>query len=143
MRVEWDDYFLDVAEKVATRATCDRAHVGCVIVKDKWIVATGYNGSIHGEPHCDEVGHLLNKEGRCIRTIHAEQNALLHANRTDLDGATAYCTHEPCETCAKLLVQAGIKRILFRNAYPNQYNLELVPGYIEWVNVPKGCDSNG
>lgn len=131
-RSDWDKYFLDIAELVAARSTCDRAYVGCVLVKDRRIVSTGYNGSIKGHPHCDEVGHLLNEEGRCIRTIHAEQNALLHA-RENLEGATAYITHEPCETCTKLLNQAGIKRIVFRHPYPNKWNQHFKQG-MEWTN---------
>ena len=130
-RTIWDTYFLDIADMVAARSTCDRLRVGCVLVKDRRIVATGYNGSIKGHPHCDEVGHLLNEQGRCIRTIHAEQNALLHA-KEDLDGATAYVTHEPCETCTKLLNQAGIRRVVFRRAYPNKWNEHFKKG-MEWV----------
>lgn len=131
MRTDWDCYFLDIAEMVAARSTCDRARVGCVLVKDRRIIATGYNGSIKGHPHCAEVGCLLNDEGRCIRTIHAEMNALLHA-KEDLDGATSYVTHEPCETCTKLLNQAGIKRVVFRRAYPNKWNEYFKMG-MEWV----------
>jgi len=112
-RADWDEYFLSIAETVATRSTCDRAHVGCVLVRDKRIVATGYNGSIRGHAHCDEVGHLLDEAGRCIRTIHAEQNAILFA-RESLEGATAYVTHEPCDVCCKLLNQAGVARVVFR-----------------------------
>ncbi|MGD6876957.1 deoxycytidylate deaminase [Bacillus infantis] len=128
-RKEWDYYFMDIAKNVATRATCDRLHVGCVIVQGKRIVSTGYNGSVNGQDHCDEVGHLHNEEGRCIRTIHAEQNAILFANREELKGATAYITHQPCENCAKLLVQSGIERIVFEKEYENKYSnffLEMV-----------------
>lgn len=121
-RKSWDQYFMDIAETVATRATCDRLHVGCVIVKDKKIVSTGYNGSISKQDQCNEVGHLYNEQGRCVRTIHAEQNALLFADREELKGATAYVTHEPCENCAKLLVQAGIKRVVFKNTYENKFS---------------------
>ncbi len=119
MRKDWDQYFLDIAEKVSERSTCDRLSVGCIIVKDKRIVSTGYNGSVKGHEHCSEAGHLLNDQGRCIRTIHAEQNALIFANRDDLSGATVYVTHYPCETCSKLLAQAGIARIVYRNYYAN------------------------
>lgn len=131
MRKSWHEYFMDIAEMVATRATCDRLHVGCVIVKDKKIVSTGYNGSAHGEPHCDDVGHLYNDQGRCIRTIHAEQNAILHARRDDLIGATAYVTHEPCENCTKLLAQAGIDTVIFKHPYPNKYNA--LRGKMKWI----------
>lgn len=121
-RKSWDQYFMDIASMVATRATCDRLHVGCVIAKDKRIISTGYNGSPSGQPHCDDVGHLYNDQKRCIRTIHAEQNAILYSNREDLEGATAYVTHQPCENCAKLLVQSGVKRIVFKEKYSNKHS---------------------
>lgn len=139
-RKDWDEYFLDIAEMVATRATCDRLHVGCVIVKDKRIVSTGYNGSVRGTAHCDDVGHLFNAQGSCIRTVHAEQNALIFA-RESLEGATAYITHEPCEVCLKLLLQAGVTRFVFREAYKrSQFNQELLKGldnvsYERWVKL--------
>lgn len=122
-RKSWDRYFLDIANMVAARGTCDRLQVGCVITKGNRIISTGYNGSIKGEPHCDEVGHCYNNEGRCIRTIHAEQNAIIFA-KEDLEGSTAYVTHEPCETCTKLLVQAGVKKIIYLHKYNNKYNKE-------------------
>lgn len=123
-RKSWDEYFMEIAEVVATRATCTRLQVGCVIVKNKNILSTGYNGSVHGHPHCTDegIGCLLNDEGRCIRTIHAEENAVLHADREELQGATAYITHESCEKCAKTLAQAGISKIVFRNPYANKWN---------------------
>lgn len=113
---------MDIAETVSTRATCDRLHVGCVIVKDKKILSTGYNGSISGQPHCDEIGHLYNDQGRCVRTVHAEQNAILYAQREDLKGSTVYVTHQPCENCAKLLVQSGVERIIYKEKYSNIYS---------------------
>lgn len=121
-RKSWDRYFMDIADVVASRGTCKRLMVGCVIVKNKHIISTGYNGSIHGHDHCVDVGCLLNEEGRCIRCLHAEENAVLHAERGDLIGATAYVTHEPCEKCAKTLAQSGIVRIVFAKEYPNKYN---------------------
>lgn len=136
MRKSWDEYFLDIAEVVATRGTCPRLHVGCVIVKDKHIVSTGFNGSIHGHNHCDEDGCLLNDEGRCIRTLHAEENAVLHADRHLLQGATAYITHESCEKCAKTLAQSGIKRVVFREHYENKWNQHFLKG-IEVLHLPK------
>ncbi|WP_338750250.1 cytidine/deoxycytidylate deaminase family protein [Bacillus sp. FJAT-52991] len=135
-RKSWDEYFLDIAEVVSTRSTCNRLHVGCVIVKDKHIVATGYNGSIHGHEHCDEEGCLLSDEKRCIRCLHAELNAVLHADRDRLKGAAAYVTHEPCENCAKTLAQAGIQRIIYRHAYPNKWNQHFLKG-IEVKHLPK------
>lgn len=110
---------MGVAEQVSTMATCDRLKVGCVLVKDKRIIATGFNGSISGHDHCDDVGHLYNDEGRCIRTVHAEQNALIQCTKYGVptDGAIAYVTHEPCEHCTKLLAQAGIKTVYFNKKY--------------------------
>ncbi|WP_096198922.1 deoxycytidylate deaminase [Bacillus sp. FJAT-45350] len=131
-RPSWDETFLTVASVLADRSTCKRAKVGCVITKDNRIVSTGYNGSIHGHEHCTEDDCCLNEQGRCIRTIHAEQNALLHA-KEDLYGTTAYVTHEPCETCTKLLAQAGIKKVIYAKSYPNQYN-KLFNKDLEWIH---------
>ena len=118
MRPSIDDYFLSIAREVATRATCDRKHVGAVIVRDKNILSTGYNGSIRGMPHCDEVGHLM-EGGHCVRTIHAEANAILQAAKhgTAINGATLYVTASPCWPCFGLVVNAGITRIVFGEAY--------------------------
>lgn len=126
-RPSWDEYFLGVTAKVAKRATCDRGRSGCVIVKDKRILATGYVGSPSGLAHCDERGHMLRDviapDGRlskhCIRTIHAEQNAICQAARfgISLEGATLYCTMEPCFTCAKMIVNCGIKRVICEKRY--------------------------
>jgi dCMP deaminase len=128
MRKDWIHYFMDIAELTSQRATCPRLHVGCVIVKDHRIVSTGYNGSIHGQPHCEDAGCLLDEEGHCIRTIHAEMNAILHAERESLIGATAYVTDEPCANCMKTLNQAGIKNVIYKNAYPNPYNQYFIDG---------------
>lgn len=141
MRKDWDSYFMDIAYMVSTRSTCDRLNVGCVIVKDNQIISTGYNGSIHSEPHCDEVGHLYNEQGRCVRTIHAEQNAILHADYTKLKGATAYITHESCEQCTKFLIQQGISRIVFAEAYENKYNSEFNKN-VAWVHLNKNIKQN-
>jgi dCMP deaminase len=118
MRTTWDEYFMGIAEQVATRSTCDRASVGCVVVRDKTIVSTGYNGSMRGKPHCDDVGHLM-QDGHCVRTVHAEQNAIAQAakNGASINDATAYITHCPCWVCFKLLVNAGVKRIMYRDSY--------------------------
>jgi dCMP deaminase len=134
-RDNWDDYFIEIARVVATRATCDRKHVGAVIVRDKSILATGYNGSIRGLPHCDDVGHLM-VEGHCVRTAHAECNAIAQAarNGTRIDGADIYVTASPCFDCFKLIANAGIKRIVFGEFYrderifefANQAGIELV-----------------
>src|SRR3954462_7850362 len=109
-----DEYFLQMAALTATRATCDRKPVGAVIVKDKRTVSTGYNGSPKGMPHCDEAGHLLKVvDGResCIRTLHAESNALDDAGRR-AEGGTLYCTVTPCYECAKRIINAGIVRVV-------------------------------
>lgn len=116
MRSNWEEYFMGIAKVVATRSTCDRANVGAVIVKDKTIVGTGYNGSIHGTLHCDDVGHLMH-EGHCVRTIHAEINAILHTDRKDLIGSTCYVTHRPCPECTKHLNQAGVKEVIYLKDY--------------------------
>ncbi len=118
MRPDWDSYFIEIATVVAKRSTCDRALVGAVIVRDKRILTTGFNGSPTGQPHCDEVGHLL-INGHCARTIHAELNAIIQAalHGISLAGATCYVTHFPCLGCAKAMVNAGIARLVYREAY--------------------------
>ena len=120
MRQSWDEYFLTLAKYASTRATCDRLHAGCVIVKDKRIVSTGYNGSLPGADHCDDVGHLL-MNGHCVATEHAERNAVANAARAGVStmGATAYVTHTPCWDCIKHLAAAGIVKILYDKEYPN------------------------
>lgn len=120
MRESWDHYFMHLAEMVSTRATCDRLHAGCVLVKDKRILATGYNGSLPGADHCDEVGHLM-MDGHCVATAHAETNGVANAARAGVStlGATAYVTHTPCWNCIKVLVQAGVTKILFSKPYAN------------------------
>ncbi len=127
-RRSWADYFLDLAETVSTRATCPRKAVGCVLVKDRRIVATGYNGAPKGCNHCDEVGcQLVDMGGResCVRSIHAEANAILQAGREAI-GSTAYVTIPPCYECAKLIVQAGIVRVWWRGQYAgaNRYGVD-------------------
>lgn len=134
-RPSWDEYFMKLAEVAAEMGTCDRLRVGCVIVKNKRVIATGFNGSVSGQPHCDDVGHLFNDEGRCIRTVHSEQNAILQCAKNGIatDGAVAYVTHEPCEYCTKTLIQAGIKKVYFLNSYENKYNANFNNG-IEWIH---------
>ena len=119
MRKSWNEYFMEITEMVASRSTCDRAFVGCVLVnKDHRIVSTGYNGSVAGNPHCSEVGHTM-RDGHCIATIHAEMNALLYCAKEGIPvkGCTAYVTHFPCLNCSKALIQAGIEKIYYKNAY--------------------------
>lgn len=128
MRKSWTSYFMEITEMVATRSTCDRAFVGCTLVnKDNRIVSTGYNGSVAGNPHCDEVGHVL-RDGHCIATIHAEMNALLYCAKEGISvkGATAYITHFPCLNCTKALIQAGISKVVYKHDYRiDDYALEL------------------
>ncbi len=121
-RPSWDEYFMDLCHSVALRATCNRGRSGCVIVKDKQILVTGYVGSPSHLPHCDEVGHLfrktLHEDGsvstHCVRTVHAEQNAICQAARRGvaLEGSTLYCTMTPCRTCAMLIINCGIKKVV-------------------------------
>ncbi len=126
-RPSWDEYFLGITKMVATRATCDRGRSGCVITRDKRILSTGYVGAPPGIAHCDDVGHemhtVINEDGtqsqHCIRTTHAEQNAIVQAARagTALEGATLYCHMTPCYVCAKLIITAGIKRVVADKDY--------------------------
>ncbi|MDO5755500.1 MAG: cytidine/deoxycytidylate deaminase family protein [Tissierellia bacterium] len=129
MRKSWNEYFMDLAFTVASRSTCDRAFVGCVIVnKDNRIVSTGYNGAISGNPHCDEIGHTL-RNGHCIATIHAEMNALLYCAKEGISvgGCKCFVTHFPCLNCVKSLIQAGIKEIYYNEAYRvDDYALSLI-----------------
>ncbi|MDD5110631.1 MAG: dCMP deaminase family protein [Patescibacteria group bacterium] len=120
-RPSWDDYFMAIAKLVATRSTCDRLHAGAVLVKDKRIISTGYNGSPPGLPHCDDVGHLL-EEGHCVRTVHAEHNAILQAaaqGATSTRGSTIYLNYSPCIHCCKYLLAAGIVRVVVGKIYRN------------------------
>jgi len=126
IRPSWDDYFMSLARVVATRATCNRLYAGAVLVKDHRIVSTGYNGAPPALGHCDEDGHLL-EDGHCVRTIHAEHNALLQAaiiGGASTKGATLYTLYSPCIHCAKYVAAAGIKRIVIGKMYRNEGVLE-------------------
>jgi dCMP deaminase len=126
-RPTWDEYFLKLAEMIGSRGTCDRGYAGALLVKDKRILATGYVGSPIGLPHCSEVGHEMHtvtlEDGtvsrHCIRTAHAELNAIANAARVgvSVDGATLYCKFLPCYTCAKTIINAGIKRVVSLKDY--------------------------
>jgi len=118
MRPSWDEYFLKLAMLASERATCPRMHCGCVIVKDKYVLSTGYNGSLPGLDHCEDVGCLI-VDNHCVRTNHAEMNAIAQAARhgVSLQDATAYVTNMPCTTCAKALLAAGIVRIVVFSDY--------------------------
>ncbi|MDO4912694.1 MAG: deaminase [Lactobacillus sp.] len=111
-RIPWTQYFMMQALVISQRSTCDRALVGCVLARNKRVIATGYNGSVSGQPHCDDAGHEM-IDGHCVRTIHSEMNALLQCAKYGISTADSeiYVTHFPCYNCAKALVQAGIKQV--------------------------------
>ncbi len=120
-RVSWDAYFMNIAREVSMRSTCDRKHVGAVIVRDKIILTTGYNGSVRGLPHCDDAGHDM-EDGHCVRTVHAEANAIVQAakNGVRIDGGGIYVTASPCWPCFRLIANAGLTRIVFGEFYRDQ-----------------------
>lgn len=128
-RLPRDEYFMEIAKLVALRGTCPRKQVGAVLVKDKKIISTGYNGAPRGMKHCSEVGCLI-ENNHCQRAVHAEQNALLQAG-PDADGSTLYCTTLPCVICFKLLIQAGVKKIF----YKDDYNLDSLKYWIKKSRV--------
>ncbi len=125
-RPGWDEYFLKLAMLASERATCPRMHCGCVLVKDRFVLATGYNGSLPGQPHCEDEGCLI-VDNHCVRTNHAEINALVQATKhgVNLVGSTAYITNMSCTTCAKALIAAGVKRVVvfsdFHNTLATQF----------------------
>ena len=116
-----DEYFIEITLAVAKRSTCNRAQVGAIIVKDKRILTTGYNGAPRGLPHCLDAGCEI-IDGHCVRTLHAEQNAILQAalHGISLDGGTIYTTHQPCVTCAKMVINAGLVRVVYAGLYPDE-----------------------
>jgi dCMP deaminase len=120
-RLGWHDYFMGIARVVATRSTCDRKHVGAVIVRDRTILSTGYNGSIRGMAHCDEAGHMM-EAGHCVATIHAETNSILQAakNGVRIEGAEIYTTASPCWNCFKMIANAGIRTIYYGEFYRDE-----------------------
>lgn len=135
MRPEWDKYFMDLLEVIKTRSTCMRRQVAAIIVKDKQIISTGYNGAPKGIFHCDQVGCLREKMGipsgekhELCRGIHAEQNAIIQASMhgVSIEGTEIYITHSPCVLCSKMLINAGIKKITFRGDYPDKLALDLL-----------------
>jgi len=135
-RPSWDEYFMEITDLVATRATCLRRKVGAIIVKDRRILASGYNGPPKGVPHCDELGGCIREKlgipsgerQELSRAVHAEQNAIIQAAKmgTNIDGATMYTTNHPCFICAKMLINAGVKKIVFREGYPDKYAKEIL-----------------
>ncbi len=147
-RPDWDEYFIDIMHAVSKRATCDRGKSGALIVRDKRILTTGYVGAPAGLPHCDEVGHLFktvydkdgNPKHHCVRTTHAEQNALIQAAREGVSvlGSTIYCTMTPCLDCTKMSINAGIVRIVAEWHYhAEKDSLEMLAQAkipIDWIN---------
>ena len=128
MRKDWDSYFIEMAVLASERATCERLKVGAILVKNKRVIATGYNGSPSNSPHCIDVGCKI-VDNHCVRTIHAEQNALFQCARYGVssEGATIYCTHFPCLLCTKSIIQAGISEVVYLNDYKNDnYAIELL-----------------
>lgn len=133
-RPSWDSYFLEIASVVAQRSTCLRRKVGAVIVKDKRLLSTGYNGAPAGLKHCLDLGCLRQEKNipsgerhELCRGLHAEQNAIIQAalHGVSIKGADLYCTHHPCSLCAKMLINAGIKRIILKSGYPDELAREL------------------
>ena len=150
-RPDWDSYFMEIAQIVSKRSTCLIRAVGAVLVKDKQILATGYNGTPKGLPHCEEVGCLreqLNVPSgqmhELCRGIHAEQNSVIQAavNGVSISGSTLYCTHQPCVVCSKILINAGIKRIVYANPYPDKLAAEMMheAGNIEMIVFTEKTD---
>ncbi|MGC2871756.1 deoxycytidylate deaminase [Ihubacter sp. rT4E-8] len=135
-RLSWDEYFMEMAELTAKRSTCLRRHVGAVIVKDKHIIATGYNGAPRGIRHCDEYGGCLRQKlqipsgqrHELCRALHAEQNAIIQAATLgqSIEGGTIYITHQPCVICAKMIINAGLSRIVVREGYPDDLAVEIL-----------------
>lgn len=136
MRVSWDEYFMEIAEIVKTRSTCIRRQIGAVIVKDNRIITTGYNGAPSGCRHCTEIGSCYRQEHNIpsgerhelCRAIHAEQNAIIQAAKigNTTDGATIYVTNQPCVICAKMCINAGIKRIVYKDGYPDDLAMQML-----------------
>ena len=133
-RPSWDRYFMDICKQVATRSTCLRRHVGALIVKNKRILATGYNGAPAGLEHCatrgclrDELKIPSGERQEICRAIHAEQNAIIQValSSTSAEGATMYCTHQPCILCAKMIINARIQRVVYGHHYPDKFAEEL------------------
>lgn len=134
-RPSWDEYFMDIAKVVATRSTCLRRQVGSVIVKEKRMLTSGYNGAPRELAHCGEVGCLRETHNipsgqrhELCRGTHAEQNAIVQAALygVAIEGATVYCTHQPCSSCTKMIINAGIRRIVYQNPYPDELGMSLI-----------------
>jgi dCMP deaminase len=131
-RPTWDDYFMRITFQVAKRSTCPRAAVGAVIVREKRILTTGYNGSPTGHPHCTDAGCLMVND-HCVRTLHAEQNAIIQGalHGVDVSRSTIYVTHQPCLVCAKMIINAGIERVVYAGEYPD----EIAANFLRTANM--------
>lgn len=139
-RVSWDEYFMNIAREVSTRSTCPRKHVGSVIVRDKTILSTGYNGSVRGLPHCEDSGCMI-EDGHCVRTIHAESNAIIQAAKhgSRIEEATIYVTASPCWGCFKMVANAGLRRIVYGEFYRDRRIFDLAQKLgIELVKLENG-----
>jgi dCMP deaminase len=144
-RVSWEEYFMDIAQAIATRATCPKRKVGAILVRDRMILSGGYNGSMRGAPHCDDpaVGCLLDGAGKCRRTIHAEANAILQAarNGVTIDGAICVVTRCPCWNCYKLLSNSGVTKVIYLDGAQPWVEIE---GWGHRVNQPlNDCEAPG
>lgn len=135
MRPSWDSYFMDITRVVGTRSTCLRRQVGALLVREKRILSSGYNGAPRNLAHCDQVGCMREKLGiasgqrqELCRGLHAEQNAIVHAayHGISINEATLYVTHQPCITCAKMIINAGIARVIFDGPYPDEFSSGLL-----------------
>lgn len=137
-RASWDEYFMSIAQVVASRSTCQRKYVGAVIVRNRTILSTGYNGSIRGLPHCTDVGHMM-EGGHCVATIHAEVNAIIQAARNGvmIEGGSLYVTASPCWNCFKQAANAGIVRICYAEFYRDERIFSVAGTLgIELVHLP-------
>lgn len=134
-RPTWDEYFVMITEQVASRSTCERRQVGAILVKNKRILATGYNGSPSGLAHCSDIGCLREKNNiasgerhELCRGLHAEQNVVIQAafHGISIEGSSLYCTHKPCVLCSKIIINAGIKELIFKEGYPDPLAEEIL-----------------
>ena len=142
-RVGWHEYFMSMARHVASRSTCDRKHVGAVIVRDRTVLSTGYNGSIRGHRHCDEVGHLM-EGGHCVATVHAEANAIIQAakNGVGIDRAELYTTASPCWSCFKLIANAGLRKVYYGEFYRDERSLAVATELgIELIDLSQAAEA--
>lgn len=138
IRPTWDEYFMEIARQVAQRSTCPRASVGAVIIRERRILTTGYNGAPEGLLHCLEAGCII-EDDHCQRSLHAEQNAIIQAalHGVSIAGGTTYITHQPCNTCAKMIINAGLKRVIYAGEYPDQLARNfLAEAGVELVRFP-------